>query len=233
MKTISKLFMVVLFVTSWLILATSVALAQDPANGKLLWEEQVRQCKSCHGEAGQGVWGPPLAGSEKDAQAWIMQVRSPRNRMPSFSTEQVSDEMIVDIQAYISSLPKPDSFTPMEADLPADAPQGQVLLVEKKCVACHGITGPVKRFVDRGEMPTVEAVVAQLRMPFKNMPSFSEAQVSDAEAALITDFLVSEVPPESLPQSGGMVTYNVVLLLLVGGALVMLGVTVRLLIVKR
>jgi len=228
----SKLFTVVLLVTALLVLATSVAFAQDPGNGQLLWQEQVRQCRSCHGEEGQGGWGAPLAGSEKDAQAWIAQVRTPRNRMPSFSTEQISDEMIIDMQAFVSSLPKPDSFTPMEADLPADAPEGQVLLVEKKCVACHGVTGPVNRFVDRGEMPTVEAVVTQLRTPFRNMPSFSEAQVSDAEAALITDFLVSQVPPESLPQSGGTVIYNVILLLLVGGALVMLGATIRLLIVK-
>lgn len=232
MKTISKLFMVVLLVTLLLVLATSVAFAQDPANGQLLWEEQVRQCRSCHGETGQGGWGAPLAGSEKDAQAWIMQVRTPRNRMPSFSTDQVSDEMIVDIQAYISSLPKPDGFTPLEADLPADAPEGQVLLVEKKCVACHGITGPVNRFVDRGETPTVERVVAQLRTPFRNMPSFSETQVSDAEAALITDFLVSQMPPGALPQSGGTAIDSVVLLLLVGGALVMLGATVRLLMAK-
>jgi len=233
MKTISKLLMVVLLVTSLLVLATSVAFAQDPVNGQLLWEEQVPQCQRCHGEEAQGAWAGPLAGTDKDAQAFIAQVRTPRNRMPSFSTEQVSDEMIVDIQAYVSSLSRPDGFTPMDAELPADAPEGQVLLVEKRCVACHGVTGPINGFINRGETPTVERVVAQLRTPFRNMPSFSEAQVSDAEAALITDFLVSQMPPESLPQSGGTVTYSMVLLLLVGGGLVMLGATLRLLMVKR
>jgi mono/diheme cytochrome c family protein len=210
-----------------------VALAQDPDNGQLLWEEQVPQCQRCHGEEGQGAWAGPLAGNEKDADAWIAQVRTPRNRMPSFSTDQISDEAITDMQAYLASLSKPDGFTPQDAGLPADAPEGQVLLVEKRCVACHGTTGPINGFINRGETPTVERMVAQLRTPFRNMPSFSEAQVSDAEAALITDFLVSQMPPEALPQSGGTAVDSMILLLLVGGGLVMLGTTVRLLMVKR
>jgi mono/diheme cytochrome c family protein len=210
-----------------------VALAQDPANGQLLWEEQVPQCQRCHGEEAQGAWAGPLAGSEKDAQEFIAQVRTPRNRMPSFSPEQVSDAMVIDIQAYISTLPRPESFTPLDADLPADAPEGQVLLVENRCVACHGITGPVSRFVDRGETPTVERVVAQLRTPFKNMPSFSEDQVSDAEAALITDFLVSQIPPAGLPQSGSTTNNPVVMWLLLGSGLVILGTAFRHWVVKR
>jgi mono/diheme cytochrome c family protein len=233
MKTMPRLFLITILVISLMVVLTSVALAQSPDNGKLLWTEQVPQCQRCHGEEGQGAWAAPLAGSEKDAQAFIAQVRTPRSRMPSFSPEQVSDEMIVDIQAYVSSLPKPDGFTPMDAGLPADAPAGQILVVEKKCVACHGVTGPINGFISRGETPTTERVIAQLRTPFKNMPSFSEAQVSDAEAGQITEFLVSQMPPESLPKSGGTVTYSVVLLLLIGGGLVLLGITVRLLLVNR
>ena len=36
-------------------LTTSVAFAQDPDNGKVLWEEQVFQCSKCHGMAGEGL----------------------------------------------------------------------------------------------------------------------------------------------------------------------------------
>jgi len=126
----------------------SVALAappaQDPENGKVLWEQSL--CKNCHGEAGEGMWAGPLAGSEKIADEWISQVRSPRNRMPRFSPEKVSDEMIVDMHAYLTTLTKPESFAPADAGLPADAPAGQQLLVEKRCVACHGTTGPLRGF---------------------------------------------------------------------------------------
>ena len=212
---------------------SSVAFAQDPDNGKLLWEEQVFQCQKCHGAAGEGAWAGPLAGSDKNAEEWISQVRAPRNRMPSFSTEQVSDEMIVDMHAYVTSLTRPEDFTLMDAGLPDDAPEGQKLMVEKKCIACHGESGPINGFIKRGETPTTERVIAQLRTPFKAMPAFSEAQVSDAEAASITEFLVSQMPPDALPQSGGIPVNLVAILLLFGGGLILLGVTLQRMMVKR
>jgi mono/diheme cytochrome c family protein len=233
MQTILRFLMVLGAVITLLTLTTGTVFAQDPDNGKLLWEEQVKQCQRCHGQAGEGAWAGPLAGSDKDAEAWITQVRTPRKRMPGFSPEQVSDEAIVDMQAYLASLPKPDGFTPPDAGLPDNAPAGQTLLVEKKCVACHGINGPIDGFTKRGETPTAERVIAQLRTPFKAMPSFNTEQVSDAEAGLIADFLVSQMPPPSLPQSGGNSTNMVAVLLLVGGGLVVFGATLRRLVVKR
>jgi mono/diheme cytochrome c family protein len=233
MRTIRRLLFVTILVISLMVMLTSLALAQEPDNGQLLWEEQVPQCQRCHGGVGEGAWAGPLAGNEKSAEDWIAQVRTPRNRMPSFSTEQVSDEAITDMQAYMATLTRPDGFTPQDAGLPADAPAGQTLLVEKRCVACHGTDINGFGFAKRGEPPTTERVISQLRTPFKNMPAFSEEQVSDAEAGQITEFLASQMPPESLPQSGGLGTYGMVLLLLVGGGLIVLGTTIRLLMIKR
>jgi mono/diheme cytochrome c family protein len=122
--------------------------AQDPENGKVIWEEQAL-CKNCHGDAGEGKWAGPLAGSDKTAEEFISQVRSPRSRMPTFSEEKVSDEMITDIHAYLTTLTRPEGFAPADAGLPADAPAGQQLLVDKRCVACHGTTGPIQRFEAR------------------------------------------------------------------------------------
>jgi mono/diheme cytochrome c family protein len=213
-----------------LTLTVSVALAappaQDPENGKVLWEQSL--CKNCHGEAGEGMWAGPLAGSEKIADEWISQVRSPRNRMPHFSPEQVSDEMIVDMHAYLTTLTKPESFAPADAGLPADAPAGQQLLVEKRCVACHGTTGPLRGFESRGETPTAEAVLTQLRTPRQNMPMFTVEQVSDDEAALIAEFMASQVSPASLPATGssGSIILLVALMLL-GGALLLIGIAFR------
>jgi len=216
-------------------LTMSVALAappaQDPENGKVLWEQNL--CKNCHGEAGEGMWAGPLAGSEKTAEEWISQVRSPRNRMPHFSPEKVSDEMIVDMHAYLITLTKPESFAPADAGLPADAPAGQQLLVEKRCVACHGTTGPLGGFESRGETPTAEAVLTQLRTPRQNMPMFTVEQVSDDEAALIAEFMASQVSPASLPATGssGSITLLVALMLL-GGALLLIGIAFRGLLVR-
>jgi mono/diheme cytochrome c family protein len=188
-------------------LTTTAALAQDPDQGKLIWEEQTL-CKNCHGDAGEGKWGAPLAGKQTTAQEWITQVRTPRRSMPSFSEAQVSDETIENIHAYLTSLPEVTEFTPPDAGLPADAHPGQMLIVEKRCVACHTITGPIGGFVRRGEAPTVEYVLNQVRNPREFMPTFSPGQVSDEEVAQIVEFLNIEFTeqtaqqPSTEPQAG-------------------------------
>ena len=207
--------------------STSMAFAQDPDNGKVLWEEQVWQCQACHGDMGQGVFGAPLAGTDKTAQEFITQVRTPRNRMPSFSEEQVTDEQITDMQAYLASLPEPAETGFRQIELGDDAHPGQQLIVEKRCVACHTETGPINGFIERGETPTAEGLIRQLRTPFRNMPAFSESQVSDEDAALIAEFMASQVAPASLPTSGSESSSNLpVMLLLIGGAFVVTGLTV-------
>jgi mono/diheme cytochrome c family protein len=205
----------------------SIAFAQDPvATGQVIWEEQSG-CKNCHGDSGEGKWAGPLAGTEKTVDEWIAQVRNPRRAMPAFSAEQISDEQIADVHAYLASLPKVENFAPMDPGLPTDAPEGQVLLAEKRCIACHGPQGPINGFINRGEVPTIEVVSAQVRTPRNNMPAFSTDQVNDAELALIVDFLAEQVaaetPPAALPTSGGDQIPAWPLLLLTTGAVVLLG----------
>lgn len=229
MINLRKLF--ILMVASLVLagLSTSVAFAQDPDNGKVLWEQQVWQCMRCHGAEAQGMWGPPLAGTQRTLQELITQVRTPRRNMPTFSEAQVSDEQLTDIHAYLTSLTKPADFTPADAGLSEGAPEGQKLIVQKRCVACHSETGPVSNFTDRGDVPTAEAVIAQLRNPRQNMPSFRPDQVSDAEATTIAEFLISEVSPSTLPQSGGANTtqWSIALLLIGGGLLFLAGLLLR------
>jgi len=211
-------------------LAAAVALAappaQDPTNGQALWDQNL--CKNCHGPAGEGMWGGPLAGSDKTAEEFIAQVRSPRQRMPHFSPEKVPDQAIIDMHAYLTSLPKPASFTPADAGLAADAHPGQQLVVEKRCVACHTTTGPIQPFMNRGETPTAAAVITQLRTPRDNMPMFAVEQVSDEEAAVIAEFLASQMSPAGLPQTGASSSSTTwVALLLLGGGLLLTGVALR------
>jgi mono/diheme cytochrome c family protein len=207
-------------------LALAAPPAQDPENGQVLWEENL--CKNCHGEAGEGMWAGPLAGSDKTAEEWISQVRSPRRFMPTFSEEKITDEMIVDMHAYLTTLTKPESFAPADAGLPPDAPAGQQLLVEKRCVACHGTTGPIQPFENRGETPTAEAVVMQLRTPRNNMPMFNVEKVSDEEAALIAEFLASQFSPDALPETGSSVpSTSLLILLLLGGGLLLAGLVLK------
>jgi mono/diheme cytochrome c family protein len=230
-------------------LTTAVAFAQDPAQGKTLWEGDLL-CKNCHGDAGEGKFGAPLAGRQSTVQEWITQVRTPRRSMPSFSEAQISDEAIGHIHAYLTSLPEVTDFTPPEANLPADAHPGQTLIVEKRCVACHTETGPIGGFVNRGEEPTVEYVLNQVRNPRDRMPSFSPGQVSDEEVAQITEFLAlqfaeqqqaapadqqqqapatqQQEAPATLPTSGGYTASSwPLVVLLLGSGLLTLGLMIR------
>lgn len=252
MKQIYRLSIVIPVVWVLLGLITSPALAQDPDQGQVAWEEQ-NLCRRCHGDSGEGAWAGPLAGSTRTAQEWITQVRTPRGNMPMFSPEQVSDETIINMHAYISSLPPVDSFTRVDPGLPADAHPGQVLLAEKRCAACHSTSGPLGAFVERGEMPTQAAVIAQLRTPRNRMPSFSQTQVSDEQAGQIAEFLAiqfteaqqaaedapasatepapsgQQQTPASLPQTGAAnpAAYGFAALLLTGGALLLIGLALR------
>jgi mono/diheme cytochrome c family protein len=215
-----------------LALTTSVAFAappaQDPVNGEQLWQDTL--CKNCHGENGEGLWAGPLAGSDKAAEEWISQVREPRRNMPAFSAEQLSDEAVTDMHAYLVTLTAPESFEPADAGLADNAPEGQQLLVAKRCVACHSTTGPLRGFESRGETPTAELVIAQLRTPRQNMPAFSAEQVSDAEAAAIAEFLASQLAaPAQLPQSGaGSAPTLPLVILVLGVGLVLTALYLRL-----
>jgi mono/diheme cytochrome c family protein len=118
--------------------------------------------------------------------------------MPSFSEEQVADDQLADMYAYVMSLPAVEEPNIQRPELAADAHPGQLLLVEKRCLACHGLPGVMNTRFESGEaIPAVERVIEQLRTPFRNMPAYSPDQVSDEEAALIADFLLSQTPTEA------------------------------------
>jgi mono/diheme cytochrome c family protein len=236
-----RLFVLIPAIIVILSLTTSVALAQDPTAGQEAWEQQVWQCSRCHGAMGEGLYGRPLSNSTLTEDEWIAQVRTPRRFMPHFSEAQVSDQQIRDMHAYITSLPDPTGdFQRHDPGISTSSP-GQELMIQKNCVACHedatrdGTGAPISGFVERGVIPTADNVINQLRTPFMNMPSFSEDQVSDEEAAQIADYLAMAVAnqqqatPGTLPQSGGdsPATTLPLIALLAGSGLVLAGLTLR------
>lgn len=166
----------------------------DPVKGKTLWDQSL--CKNCHGANGEGKYAGPRAGDGKTAADWIKQARTPRQAMPAFDTNHVSDADLTDMWAYMQTLPKPASFTPVTYTAQAGDPPGKILFASKRCWACHGemlFGAPTikSRFTDRGRAVTAQAVITQLRTPAQRMPMFTAAQVSDAEAAQIAEFLAS------------------------------------------
>ena len=83
----------------------------DAANGKRIY--LTDGCFTCHGRSGQGgaynTPAPILAHTALPFDAFKGQIRNPINDMPAFSNAVLSDKDIVDIYAFVQSLPGPGS----------------------------------------------------------------------------------------------------------------------------
>ena len=84
--------------------AHAQAPAGDTARGKSLYMKNM--CYTCHGSVGQGGdrgSGPRIAYDVWPWEAFAQQVRRPREGMPRYPKEHVSDQDLADIYAYVGS----------------------------------------------------------------------------------------------------------------------------------
>jgi len=83
--------------------------AGDAARGKKLYTQQL--CHTCHGTLGQGGdrgSGPRIYPNPYPFQAFVVQVRKPRQGMPPYSEKNVSDQDLADMYHYLfSNKPSP------------------------------------------------------------------------------------------------------------------------------
>lgn len=87
--------------------AIADAPAGDVGRGKALFAKNM--CYTCHGSAGQGGdrgSGPRIAYDVWPWEAFSQQVRRPREGMPRYPKELVSDQDLADIYAYVASFRK-------------------------------------------------------------------------------------------------------------------------------
>ncbi|HTH95833.1 MAG TPA: cytochrome c [Stellaceae bacterium] len=105
--TISKFLLAAIIPAAAATLAMSApAQAADADHGKTLFMKDG--CFECHGTVGQGgAAGPALAPKTPTAEGIAKYIRNPRGAMPPYVQSVVSDADIADIQAYLSSVPKP------------------------------------------------------------------------------------------------------------------------------
>ncbi len=84
-------------------LAIPVVEAQDVASGS---PDLYRSagCVRCHGVAASGDFGPALAGIDLSFEDFLGQLRSPRERMPSFGAGALSDEEALCLFDYLRAL---------------------------------------------------------------------------------------------------------------------------------
>ena len=98
-----------IFLAMALTLASSLALADAPAGdaarGKGLFMKNM--CYTCHGTVGQGGdrgSGPRIAYDLWPWEGFVQQVRRPRESMPRYPEEFVSNQDLADIYAYVGSM---------------------------------------------------------------------------------------------------------------------------------
>jgi ubiquinol-cytochrome c reductase cytochrome c subunit len=95
--------------------AHAQAPAGDAARGKAAYMKNM--CYTCHGSVGQGGdrgSGPRIAYDVWPWEGFVQQVRRPRESMPRYDKQHVSDAELADIYAYVVAAPR----GPRAADIP-------------------------------------------------------------------------------------------------------------------
>ena len=94
-----------------LLLAPGATLAASAENGKQVFMRAG--CWQCHGTVGQGgAAGPKLAPDPLPFDALSSFVRTTNRQMPAYREEGLSDADLVDLYAYLKSIPQgPDAET--------------------------------------------------------------------------------------------------------------------------
>lgn len=115
--------------------------AGDAQAGKALWEGNGTQCRNCHGQNGEGAFGPDLAGRKLSTPQFRQALRKPWGIMPAYVESQISEKDIADLMAYFNGLPPVATPGPWRFEVPPGAPRGQeALLATVGCGQCHGVT---------------------------------------------------------------------------------------------
>jgi mono/diheme cytochrome c family protein len=176
-------------VTAFFAILASNAFAQDP-NGVF----SASGCGACHGEeGGGGMLAPSIATGELALAEFIDYVRSPTGRMPAYAAENVSDQSLGEIHAYLENLPG-------SALLQGNAERGATLFRQKGCFQCHANEGQGGAQGPRigPEPPTLARFSWYIRNPSGGMPPYTAVVITDQELADIHAFLESRPQPAAV-----------------------------------
>ena len=197
----------------------------NPTAGKQAWSAGnlggTSLCWTCHGEQGQGGYGPDLAGRGLTFSQFRQAVRKPWGVMPAF---ELPDQTVADIAAYLASLPPVAEPGDWRTKVPANAAAGQSLLISNGCGQCHGAAMPQTRPWLGGRASDAnfdlfaKVVYAHTEVfPGGRMGTFSRVRLSEATLQEIFKFIAQD-PGLSVPISariapadprGGNATYAV------------------------
>src|SRR5687767_3072219 len=112
--------------------------AGDVERGKALWlKTEHVECRECHGDNGEGGFGPDLAGRNLTRAQFIHSVRKPWGVMPAYAESQISDRELDDLMALFRTLPGVAQPGPWRRTVPAGAHRGLAAATNAGCTQCH------------------------------------------------------------------------------------------------
>jgi cytochrome c553 len=176
------------------------ALAQqgDVERGKLLWlKTEHVECRECHGDNGEGGFGPDLAGRNLTRAQFIHAVRKPWGVMPAYAESQIGDRELDDLMALFRTLPAVAQPGPWRRTVPAGAHRGLAAATNAGCTQCHapafnngrGVMGAINADVEwfkeivyshAAAYPKTEARLGEKPYERLAMGSFSPARLPES-----------------------------------------------------
>lgn len=167
----------------------------DPAAGKARW--QTEHCSFCHGNNGEGGFGPDLAGRALTLPQFIKAVREPWGVMPKFGDAKLTDQELANIRAFLGTLPPATTLgKPHWGPPPAGAPLGQTLQIAVGCGQCHEpeLGMPRRQLGGVAKDVTLEYFANVIyehnaKYPRGNMGNFSRTRVSEPVLREIYNFM--------------------------------------------
>jgi mono/diheme cytochrome c family protein len=112
--------------------------AGDAERGKVLWlKTEHVECRECHGDNGEGAFGPDLAGRKLTRAQFIHAVRKPWGIMPAYAESQISDRELIDLMAYFDTQPVVAEPGPWRRQVPPNASPGLAIATTAGCAQCH------------------------------------------------------------------------------------------------
>jgi mono/diheme cytochrome c family protein len=188
------------------LMAVSVVSAKPQGSGDAEKGKQLfasAGCGNCHGSTAKGISGlgplitpPPFAIPE-----FLNYLRHPSGTMRAFSKEELTDEQLGDIHAFLKSLSPPSDAISLIANLTGNADTGKRLFKRDGCYECHGILGQGSTGYGPRIGPdpiSMQGILNYLRNPSGNMPPYSAKIVSNQDVADIYAYLKSVPRPVNI-----------------------------------
>ena len=170
--------------------------------GKAIFTAQ--KCGACHGNDAQGgsgqTAGPQIAPPPLAMPMFTDVLRNPKDPMPAFSTQDISDAQVADLYAYLKSMSAAPASAQASAPAPGNADNGKMLYVKVGCYECHDRdaegagTGPR---LAPNPLPWA-AFSHQVRLPANSMPPYTTKVLPDNQLADIYAFLQTLPKPPAL-----------------------------------